>query len=148
MGHWCFVNVIKHPPLALYKCYKFLLYMKSRNAKKRSFWHFEMCTQQRDSDQTAHSRSLIRIFTVRIRIDKGAKFLHADNEDSEQAARMRRLIWVFVGRTWQKVHFLILRIKLTFLLEKYIRKTRLFIYMENFSSKSWIFSDKEKKKNK
>ena len=30
-------------------------------------------------------------------IAKGALFLHVDNEDSDQAARMRRLIWVFAG---------------------------------------------------
>ena len=30
-------------------------------------------------------------------ITKDAKFHHADNEDSYQIARMRRLIWVFVG---------------------------------------------------
>ena len=31
-------------------------------------------------------------------IAKDAKFLHAENEDSDQTARMRRLIWVFVWR--------------------------------------------------
>ena len=31
------------------------------------------------------------------RIAKDAKFLQADNEDSDQTAQMRRLIWVFVG---------------------------------------------------
>ena len=41
----------------------------------------------------------------------GAKFLHADNEDSDQTARMRRLIWVFVGRIYQKVRFITLRLK-------------------------------------
>ena len=41
-----------------------------------------------------------------------AKFLHADNEGSDQTARMRRLIWVFVGRTRPKVRFLTLRSKL------------------------------------
>ena len=40
-----------------------------------------------DSDQPAHSRSLIRIFTGRIfMIAKGAKFLHADNEDWSDCA--------------------------------------------------------------
>ena len=41
-------------------------------------------------------------------IAKDAKFLYADNEDSDQTARMRRLIWVFVGRTCEKVRFLTL----------------------------------------
>ena len=44
-------------------------------------------------------------------IAKDANFLHADNEYSNQTARIRRLIWVFVGRTWQKVRFLAVRRK-------------------------------------
>ena len=39
-------------------------------------------------------------------IAKNAKFLHAPNDDSDQPARMRRLIRVVVGRTYQKVRFL------------------------------------------
>ena len=42
--------------------------------------------------------------------DKNAKIVHADNEDSDQTARMRRLIRVFVGRVGQKVRFLKLRL--------------------------------------
>ena len=45
--------------------------------------------------------ALVRIFIVRIL---------ADNEDSDQTARMRRPIWVFVWRTCQKVRFLTFRI--------------------------------------
>ena len=37
---------------------------------------------------------------------KDAMFLHADKEDFNQTARMRSLIWVFVGCTYQKVCFL------------------------------------------
>ena len=40
---------------------------------------------------------------------KDGKFPDADNEDSDQIAMIRKLIWVFVGRTWQTVHFLTLR---------------------------------------
>ena len=40
---------------------------------------------------------------------KDAKFLHADNADSDQTARMHRLFWVFVWRICQKVCFLTLR---------------------------------------
>ena len=43
-------------------------------------------------------------------IAKDAKFLHADNEVSNQTARMRRLIRVFVGCTCQKVRFLTFRL--------------------------------------
>ena len=32
-------------------------------------------------------------------------FLYADNEDSDQTTRMRKLIWVYVGSTCQKVFF-------------------------------------------
>ena len=39
-------------------------------------------------------------------IDKGTKFLHADYDNSDQTARMRRLIRVFVERTCQTVRFL------------------------------------------
>ena len=49
-----------------------------------------------DSDQPAHSRSLIRIFTKRIfdrqECEGFLGFFHAGNEDSDQTARMRRLI--------------------------------------------------------
>ena len=38
-------------------------------------------------------------------IAKDAKSLHADNEDSDHIARKSRLIWVYVGRTCQKVRF-------------------------------------------
>ena len=57
-------------------------------------------------------------------IDKDAKFIPAENEDSDQTARMRRLNWVVVERTCQKVRFLKLRLvriltpgKTTFLLQ-------------------------------
>ena len=43
-------------------------------------------------------------------IAKGAMFSHADNEDFEQTARMCRLIWVFVGRTCQKVRSTMLQL--------------------------------------
>ena len=44
-------------------------------------------------------------------VTKDGKFLHADNEDSDPTARMRRRIWVFVGRPFQMVRFLPLRLK-------------------------------------
>ena len=49
-------------------------------------------TPSKDSDQTAHSRSLIRIFTGCIWIAKNATFLHAVNEGADQIARLHRLI--------------------------------------------------------
>ena len=43
-------------------------------------------------------------------ITRDAKFLNTDMEDSDQTACMRRLIWVFVGRMFQKVLFLTFRL--------------------------------------
>ena len=40
---------------------------------------------ERTDSRTTHSRSLIRIFTGRILDSQGCKFLHTDNEDSDQA---------------------------------------------------------------
>ena len=39
------------------------------------------------------------MYRLRLDIAKDAKFLHADNEDTDQSVRMRRLIWIFPGRT-------------------------------------------------
>ena len=44
-------------------------------------------------------------------IAKDVNFLYVDGKDSDLIARMRRLIQVFVGRTYQKVRFLTLRLK-------------------------------------
>ena len=42
-------------------------------------------------------------------LSRDTKFVLADNEDSDQTARMRRLIWVSVGRTCPKLRFLTLQ---------------------------------------
>ena len=36
---------------------------------------------------------------------KDAKYSHPGNEGSDQTMRMRRLIWIFLGRTCEKVRF-------------------------------------------
>ena len=41
-----------------------------------------------DSDQPAHSRRLIRTFTLPFWIVKDAKFLYADNKESDRNAQM------------------------------------------------------------
>ena len=56
--------------------------------KQHSIRNVRTCAPSEDSDQTAHSHSLIRIFTERILVAKDAKFLHAHNEDSDQTATM------------------------------------------------------------
>ena len=55
--------------------------------------YLRKCAPSDDSDHTAHSRSLIRIFTGRILDSQECKIsFFADNEDSDQTAWMRRLI--------------------------------------------------------
>ena len=79
--------------------------------------HLE-CAPREYPDQTAHSRSLFRIFTRRILNSQGCKlFRHADNQYSDQTVRMRRLVCIFfVGRACQKVRFLSLRLIIIILL--------------------------------
>ena len=70
----------------------------NRNVRKRTFGY--ICPakiQISASDQSAHSRILIRIFFGRIWIAKDVKFLHVDKKDSDQTARMNKLICVFVS---------------------------------------------------
>ena len=51
-----------------------------------------VCASFEDSDQPAHFRRLIRIYTGRILIAKSTNFLHAENEDSDKTAWMGRVI--------------------------------------------------------
>ena len=56
------------------------------------------------SDMRAQQIQILGAFWI----TKDAKFRHADNEDSDQTAHealMRRLIWVFVVCSFQKVFF-------------------------------------------
>ena len=43
-------------------------------------------------------------------VAKDPSFLHADSEDSDQSGRMPRLIWVFAGRTYHFVGFVVRRL--------------------------------------
>ena len=79
--------------------------------REHQITYLQTCARCKYSVQPAHSCSLVRIFTesiLYILIAKDEKFLHADNKDSNQTARMRRLIRVSVGCTFPKVSFLIL----------------------------------------
>ena len=67
--------------------------------------HIRTCESSEDSDQPAHSRSRTRIFAWQILDNEGCKVSLYGQEDSDQSARMRRLIWVFVRRACQKVLF-------------------------------------------
>ena len=78
----------------------------NRNVGKRTFVYVRPAKSQISLRiRAVWSESSLGAFWIA----KDARFLHADNEDSDQTAQMRRLIWVFVGRTCQKVHFLKLR---------------------------------------
>ena len=59
---------------------------------KREKTLLRTCAPIEDSDRPARSRRLIRIYLGAFWITKDAKFLHVNNEDSDQTARMRRLI--------------------------------------------------------
>ena len=47
-------------------------------------------------------------------VAEDAMFLHADSEDSDQTGRTPRLIWVFDGRTWHFVGFVMRRLNCSF----------------------------------
>ena len=74
---------------------------------KRTFGHLRPAKIQiRLRIRAVWSKSSLGAF----RETKDAKFLHADNKNSDQRAQMRRLIWVFVGRMCQKMRFSSLRL--------------------------------------
>ena len=81
---------------------------KSRNVRKRTF---RTCAPSEDSDQPAHSRSLIRIFTGTFEKPKMRSVFRRKNEDADETALMHWLIWVVVGRICQYVPCLELRLK-------------------------------------
>ena len=74
----------------------------SRNVRKRAFGHVRPAKIQISLRIFAVSQSSQGAFWLA----KDANFLNADNEDSDQSARMHRLIWVFIGSTYQKICFL------------------------------------------
>ena len=55
-----------------------------------------------DSDQTAHSRSLIRILAGQILDRQGCKSLFMLTTKTDQIAWIRRLVSVFTGKTLQE----------------------------------------------
>ena len=88
-------------------------YISSHNVRKHTFWHVEpprhknvpsnMCAQQRLKKKGL----LIRVFVVRLNKFCFLRAIRkAPSEDSDQTARMRRLIWIFAWCTCPKVRFL------------------------------------------
>ena len=88
------------------------------------------CAPREDSDQPAISHSLIRIYSRRIMESQGCKdflfFFNADNKDPDQTVQMRRLIWVFVDCTCQKVCFLTFLLNCLFFVLPYISRFIIF----------------------
>ena len=78
----------------------------NRNVKKRTFGQ----VRQAKIQISLRIRAFWSEYSlIAFRIAKEVKFLHADIEDSDQIARMHRLIWVFFKQTCHKVRFLALR---------------------------------------
>ena len=68
----------------------------SRNVRKRTFWHVRPAKIQISLRiRAVWSESSLGTFWKAM----DAKCLRADNEDSDQTALMRKLIWIFVERT-------------------------------------------------
>ena len=77
-----------------------------RNVRKRTFWHVRPTkTQISLRIRTVWSESSLSVW----RNFAYLAIQNAPSEDSDQTARMRRLIWIFAWRTCPKVHFLTLR---------------------------------------
>ena len=75
----------------------------------------DMCAQRRFEStctSTVWSVFILRGNFASLAIQKS---LSEASDQSTWAARMRRLIWIYAGRTWPKVHFLTLRRKLYWL---------------------------------
>ena len=68
---------------------------------KRQKTYLRTCTTSEDSDQPAHSRRLIRIFTGRFFLaSQRCKFLHADNENTSDCADVQAdlsLLWAHMS---------------------------------------------------
>ena len=73
-----------------------------RNVRKRTFWR----ALNKDLNQPAHPRSLIRVFAVRLKKHCARAIQNAPSEDSDQTAR----IWIFAGRSCPKVRYLTFRL--------------------------------------
>ena len=79
----------------------------NHNVRKRTFIHVRQAKNQiRLRIRAVWSESSLGAFWLA----KDVKYLYEDYEDSEQTAQKRRMICVFVGRTYQTVRFLTFRI--------------------------------------
>ena len=88
------------------KAYVFVLYT-SHNVRNPTFGHVRPA---KNLISLRISAAWLESLAGAFWIAKDAKFLHSNNEASDQTAQMGRLIWVFVGHTCQRIHFLTLRL--------------------------------------
>ena len=91
------------------RCYKIFKYAYhlSQYVRKRTLWHVRsLKTQISLRIRAVWSESLLsawRNFT-------SLAVRNPPSEDSDQSAQMRRLIWIFAGRTCTRVRFLVVRL--------------------------------------
>ena len=89
------------------KGFNFFLQLKtpqllSRNGRKRTFWYVRPTKTQ----ISLHSRAVWSEYSLSTwRNLVSLAIRNALSEDSDQTARMRRLIWIFVGRTCPEIRF-------------------------------------------
>ena len=79
----------------------------SYNIRKNTFL---TCASNKDSNQPAHLRSLIRVFIACIMKLHILGYPNVLSEDTDLTAQMCRLIWIFVGDTCLKICFQTLRL--------------------------------------
>ena len=84
-------SLLAHYVRVLSSCCDLYMYIRA----KASETYLRTCPPKEDSDQTAHSRSLIRIFDGRIWRAKNAKFLHEENANVQVGLSLR---WVHIRR--------------------------------------------------
>ena len=65
---------------------------KRSNEPHREITNEMICAHSKDSDQPGHPPSLIRVFTVRLKIDRILAIHEVHSEDSDQTGHSPRLI--------------------------------------------------------
>ena len=108
----------------------------SRNVRKRTSKQY---TQRRFRSACAFAQSDQNLHW-RFWIVKDAKFLHADNEDSNQTAPMRRLIWIFGRHANRKVRFLTFRFLFIMLITLCIRSD--FFWQNQKENIIWLWNSR------
>ena len=90
----------------------------SRDMTKPTKW---LCAKRRLGSAWASAQSDQRRSSLGAQwVAKDPNFLHADSEDSDQTGPMPRLIWLFAGRTWHFVGFVMRRLRCTICKPEYL----------------------------